>query len=187
MPLEIEVKIKLSDHAAVRERLRELGAKLVGNVLETNTFFDTPTRSLLKEDRGLRLRTNKNLASGQSTHIITYKGPRAPGAVKKREEIEVSVGNPSEAMSLFEALGYSVTLSFEKRRETWQLDDCTIELDDLPRLGTYLEIEGPSEDSVLALRSKVNLDGLPTITEPYVALLEAELARSGTASRMIKF
>jgi adenylate cyclase class 2 len=118
---------------------------------------------------------------------VTYKGPRAPGPIKKREEIEVAVDDPGHATKLFESLGYSITLSFEKRRETWKLNDCTVELDELPVLGTYVEIEGPSEASVLAIRSQLGLDDHPTITDPYIALLEAELSRTGSASRVVKF
>ncbi len=187
MPIEIEVKIKVDDHEAARSRLGNLRAIQLSQVLEVNTFFDTPARSLTSEDRGLRLRTNTNLGTQSSTHILTYKGPRAPGPVKKREEIEVAVDDPTHATKLFESLGYEVTLSFEKRRESWRLDDCTIELDELPLLGTYLEIEGPAEAAVLAVRTKLQLDQHPAITDPYVALLEAALARTKSPSRVVKF
>jgi adenylate cyclase class 2 len=187
MPIEIEIKIKVDDHGPLRSRLSDLGATRVSHVIEINTFFDTAYRSLQKDDRGLRLRTNTNLADRSSTHILTYKGPRAGGPIKKREEIEVAVGDPAHASKLFESLGYRITVSFEKRRETWRFNDCTIELDELPLLGTYVEIEGPTEAAVLDVRAKLNLDHRPTITDPYVALLEAELARIGSSSRVITF
>src|SRR5205823_1530650 len=60
MPLEIEAKMKVADFEPVRARLRKLGATRVGEVLETNAFFETADHALLREDRGLRLRTNRN-------------------------------------------------------------------------------------------------------------------------------
>ena len=53
------------------------GASEAGKVLETNAFFDAEDRTLLAEDKGLRLRTNHDLQSGAEKYIITFKGPRS--------------------------------------------------------------------------------------------------------------
>lgn len=187
MPLEIEVKMKVEDHAPLRERLRGLGARRVSAVMETNVFLDTPEEALLAGDRGLRLRTNLNVETQKSTHVVTYKGARAQGPVKKREEIEIEVDDADRARELLAALGYGVALSFQKRRETWKLGDCTVELDELPMLGLFVEIEGPSEDAVLGVRTKLKLDDRETITDPYVGLLQAELVRTGSSARVVMF
>src|SRR4051812_7993160 len=135
MALEIEAKIKIDDFSAIRLRLRELGGQRVGEVLETNTFLDTPDHALLKQDRGLRVRENRDVATGVSTHVVTYKGPRQTGAIKTREEREIAVDSSTAAISIFEALGFIAERSFEKRRESWKLGDCKVELDELPLLG----------------------------------------------------
>src|SRR5256885_1658081 len=100
MPLEIEMKMKVEDLAAVRERLKRLRASRVREVLETNIFFDTPDRALLATDCGLRLRISRDLASGKERIGITYKGPRDDGDVKTREEIEVAVDSMESAVQL---------------------------------------------------------------------------------------
>ncbi len=46
MPLEIEVKLKVPDHMAVRGRLMALNAQWVGKVRETNIFVDRDGGSL---------------------------------------------------------------------------------------------------------------------------------------------
>ena len=56
--------------------------------------FDAANRALLRDDRGLRLRTNRNVETGEVEHVVTYKGPRQPGAMKSREELEVKVSEP---------------------------------------------------------------------------------------------
>ena len=68
-------------------------------------------------------------------------------------------------------LGLVPTLSFEKKRQHWQLDECTIVLDTLPYLGDFIEIEGPSERSVREVRERVGLGDQPMIGPSYIALL----------------
>ncbi|HEX8523451.1 MAG TPA: class IV adenylate cyclase [Tepidisphaeraceae bacterium] len=187
MAVEIEVKVKVEGHEAVREKLRALGAEFVSKVLEVNTFLDTADHELLRGDRGLRLRTNVDQATGSAQHVVTYKGPRQAGTVKKREEVEVVVENREQMVRVMEAIGYAVTLSFEKRRETWKLGACEIVLDELPMLGMFLEIEGPGEQVILELKEKLGLGDAPAISDPYVALLEAELKRVGRADRIAFF
>jgi adenylate cyclase class 2 len=187
MPIELEIKLKLDDHEPVRARLREIGAKRLGEVLETNTFFDTPDRTLKSQDRGLRLRTSTLAATGAAKHIITYKGPRAPGAIKRREEIEFAIDQPDRAVALFKGLGYTDTFTFEKRRESWPVDDCLVELDELPHLGKFIEIEGPSEASILAVRATLQLDDAPAIAEPYIALLSRYLKTQKLPLHSVRF
>src|SRR3954454_23418412 len=91
MAVEIEIKLKVDHLSPIRDKVKSLGAKLVGEAMETNVFFDTPERALLGTDCGLRLRRARNLATREEHLILTFKGPRAEGPVKKREEIEVKV------------------------------------------------------------------------------------------------
>ena len=88
MPVETEIKLKVDHLAPVRDRLKEIGARRVGEVMETNIFFDTYDRSLLASDCGLRIRCSHDLtAHGCEKLVLTYKGPRGEGAVKRREEV----------------------------------------------------------------------------------------------------
>ena len=42
----------------------------------------------------------------------------------------------ASSSGVLQALGYRLELSFEKRRETWKTSGCTVELDELPILGS---------------------------------------------------
>jgi adenylate cyclase class 2 len=187
MAVEIEAKMVVKDLGAVRTRLQECGARRLGAYAETNTFFDTDDRSLLAADKGLRLRLKHNTDTGEIDHIITYKGPRMPGPLKSREEVELAVEGAAEAVKLFERLGFAKTLSFEKRRESWLLDKCEIELDELPYIGNYVEIEGPDDHAVLEVRRKLNLSDRELIKYGYVAILTGYLQERGMPQRDIKF
>ena len=167
MPLEIEIKLRVADHDLVRDRLRAAGAERVGVVTETNRFFDDG--SLAAGGCGLRVRTNAGDA-GQR-HVVTFKGPRQPGELKIREEIEFDTNDAAATAAVLEKLGLSPALSFAKTRETWRLGGCTVELDDLPELGRFTEIEGPTEAAVLAVRSTLGLDDAAVEPEGYATLI----------------
>jgi len=187
MPIEIEAKMKVERFDEVRRRLGESGARRVGEVLETNRFFDTPDRKLLAADKGLRLRTARDVEGGRERHIITVKGPQRQGELKSREETEVDVADAQDARRVLQALGYEPTLSFEKRRESWELGRCKIELDELPLLGRFVEIEGPDEPTVMRLREKLGLADRPLIKTPYIKMLADYLKERSDSRREITF
>ncbi len=179
MAMELEAKMRVPDHASVRERLGKVGAARIRSVMELNRFFDTNDRALLAQDKGLRVRHTCDFETGDERHIVTYKGPQQPGAMKSREEIEIVADDGEQASQLLERLGYAPTLSFEKRRETWRVDDCFVELDELPRLGYFVEIEGPDEEAVLSVRDALELDDRPLVSKSYVAMVAELLQVSG--------
>jgi predicted adenylyl cyclase CyaB len=188
MPVEIEIKLKVDELAPVRDRLGQLGATRVGEVLETNIFFDTADRALLASDCGLRLRVNRDIASGSEKLKITYKGPRAEGPVKSREEIEVSVDSTDAAVELLERLGYTRMLTFEKRRETWTIEkNCSIELDTLPQIGSFVEIECKSQADVLRIRETLALADVAAVLPTYADLVARHLNDRGKRGEPLRF
>src|SRR3954451_20722409 len=90
----------------VRLRLRDAGASGPNEHFEVNTFFDTEDRSLLAADEGLRLRRDRDVGADAEKHVITFKGPRQPGPLKSREEVELDVSESASAVQLLERLGY---------------------------------------------------------------------------------
>ena len=187
MAIEIEAKMKVDDLAAVRERLHEHGAEHLGEFLETNTFFDTSNRSLLAGDKGLRLRLSQNLRSNEESFVLTFKGPRQQGELKTREEIELPVGSGRDAIDLLQSLGFDRVLTFDKKRQSWKLDGCKVELDELPHLGTYVEIEGPRDELILSVRDKLGLSTRPLIKTSYIAMLVEHLKRHGLPEGVVTF
>ncbi len=171
MPLEIEAKLKVDSHATVRDKLRAVGAKRLGHVLETNHIFDNADRSLLAGDRGLRIRTTQTETHPIPGAILTYKGPRQDSAFKSRQEIQVHIDDAVAAQHVLEALGFIEVVRFEKRRESWELGPCRIELDELPHLGTYVEIEGSDEACISRAQNDLGLGALTHVRENYIALL----------------
>ena len=179
MPLEIEAKMKVGSFEPVLAALAEHQAKPLGEYVETDAFFDTADRALLAADRGLRLRLAVGADGKKIDALLTYKGPVGHGAIKKREEIQTSVGDAQVMGKLLEQLGFKQWLKYQKRRRSWMLDLCRVELDEIPHLGKFVEIEGPGEDAVMKVRQKLRLESLTLIKESYVAMLSAHLQERG--------
>ncbi len=173
MALEIEAKLKVEAHDHIRRRLQALGADRRGVVHEVNHLFDQDACRLSRSGYGLRVRESTASDGSQARAAMTVKGPPQPGALKIRRETEVPVGSAAEAVALLEHLGYHLTVVFEKKRETWCWQDCTIELDEVPILGAFVEIEGPSEAAVRQVQAELELADCPTITRSYAAMLQA--------------
>jgi len=110
-------------------------------------------------------------ADSRQTVTLTFKGPRDPGPLKSREEIELEVADASAMLQLLERLGYRTILSYQKNRESWTLDDCRIELDEPPHIGLFVEIEGPDESAIRHVQRRLDLRDADLVRESYVRLV----------------
>jgi adenylate cyclase class 2 len=187
MGVEIEAKMSLTSHEPVRHALQAAGATFIIKELETNHILDTPEQTLTKSGRGLRVRRARNLEDGSEVVTLTVKGPLQAGPLKTRPEFELTATDADTALGLFQALGYVPMLTFEKRRETWELGDCEIVLDEIPHLGLFVEIEGPGDSAVMEARRKLGVADRPLIRQSYVALLMEYHLQDGLQSREILF
>lgn len=179
MNFEIEAKLRVDSHEPVRETLRALGAECLGRGLEENLIFDRPDGSLRRQGQGLRVRTVSPDDLSQQHATLTLKGPVMPGAFKSREELEVSMGDAGTGITILERLGFVCVLSYQKRRESWRLDDCRVELDEPPLIGRFVEIEGPNEAAIRAVQEKLHLGGARHVAASYVGMLGAYCDQNG--------
>ena len=187
MPVDFEVKVKIDEPEVVVAALHQRGATLLGNYRETNTFFDTDDRELLASDEGLRLRVQEDLNRGKIECALTHKGPSRSGHLRSREETKLIVDSPSEATMLLERLGFARCLSFEKRRQSWLLDGCSIQIEQLPHLGHFVEIRGAAETMVTKVREALGLADRPLIKSSYVAMLTSYVQERGYVINDITF
>jgi len=169
--LEIEAKLKVDSHAPVRERLEACSARFAYRVLEENHILDWADGSLRAAGCGLRVRRCRVLGGRPVSDTLTYKGPRQPGPYKKRLEINLAVESAEAACALLAALGCVQVMRFEKKREVWELDGCEVALDEVPHLGSYVEIEGPDNEAIGRLQERMGLGNCPHISRGYASLL----------------
>jgi len=186
MAMEIEVKMRAPDIEKLQGQLVEYLARRGPVIKEINQFFDTADNDLRRSDQGLRIRSEIH-DDNQPMTIIAHKGPRLDGKVKSRSETQVKVDNAEDAMALFTALGLVETIRFEKHRRRWHLDNCLVEIDTLPALGHFVEIEGPSSQAVLDLRKKLGMEHHPLIQQSYAALVHEYLQEQHPQQQQLLF
>lgn len=187
IPAEIEIKLKVNDFTSVRAALVSAGAHSLGTVRELNVFFDRPDQSLLAQGAGLRLRWFWQKPAAEPQALLTWKGPGLSNILHHRPSLDISVAPPDQMATLLEVLGFQRTLAFEKIRESWRLDQSRIELDQLPSLGNFVEIEGPADAVVLQLQRRLNLMAYPSEHCTYIALVERHLHDHPAQDNTLRF
>ncbi len=193
MPREIEAKYKVESFAVVEKALAAAGAVFLCTCRETDQFFDTRSHGLRRRDSGLRLRTVKVIRRGKNhmrratdlqgiaglceeRPMLTFKGPRDNrSSIKIRQEIQTHVYEAAAVAEILTQLGYQPALIVRKTRSSYRLGRCRVELDLLPGIGKFVEVEGPGERAVRDCCRLLGLSGKP-ITTPYVAMVAQRAA-----------
>jgi adenylate cyclase class 2 len=187
MPIEIEAKVRVVSFHEVRRRLIELGAKRLGVSLQRDDLFDLAGRDLAERGCRLRLRTIRQRGGDSGAPVLTFKGPKLDGRFKSRRELEVGVSDTAAARKLLAAMGYRPYFSYDKRRESWDLGGWRIELDEVPLLGRFVEVESAGAREVKQALAALQLKDLKPITRGYASLLRRHLRQKGIASRRVRF
>jgi adenylate cyclase class 2 len=177
---ELEVKFNLSGRQKMEERLAGKAVLRAPRVHEVNLRLDTPDHALLYTGRLLRLRQD-------TRSRLTYKGPGSEqGGARLRQELEFTVSDFDTTLHLFEALGYTIVLMYEKYRTTYELGEVEVVVDETP-IGDFLEIEGPDGKSIRQAANELGLDWEKRILDSYTMLFEHARASLGFKFRDMSF
>ncbi|MEK7128721.1 MAG: CYTH domain-containing protein [Patescibacteria group bacterium] len=141
MNKEIEVRFLEIDKNELIKKLTKLGAIDNGETTLNEIIFYDPELSWLKERRFVRLRTIGNITN------LTYKSNKDQ-TVDSAYEVEFSITEPQEAVKFLEGIGLVAYRHQEKKRHTFVAKDIVIDIDTWPKIPTYVEFEGPSEESL---------------------------------------
>jgi adenylate cyclase class 2 len=178
---ELEIKLFLLDMPAFQQKVESLGGQLIEPRLhEINLRFDTPGGQLTRAYQVLRLRQD-------TAARLTYKGPgETIDGVHARREIEFTVSDYKSAHALLEALGYQVSLMYEKYRTTYDLDGLQVTLDEMP-YGNFTEIEGPDGEQIRAAAENLGVNWDARIIQSYTTLFEHLKQKKGFTFRDLSF
>ncbi|MBX9581514.1 MAG: class IV adenylate cyclase [Gemmataceae bacterium] len=109
-------------------------------------YLSAPDRDFRTTGEAFRLRR----VDGRN--VLTYKGPKQPGPVKTRPELEVPVGagDPAPLLRLLGHLGYRSVAVVRKTRRPFRVNrpgwPVTVCLDEVAEVGTFAEVEALAED-----------------------------------------
>ncbi len=166
-PLEIEQKFRVATHILLRSKLPSMGAVELPEEQHCDTYLQHPCRDFGQSGEAFRLREINQRA------VVTYKGPRQPGVVKIRPEIEIPLvdGSREDWLGIWLALGFKVVAQVRKMRKTyainWDNINLHVTLDEVERLGKFVEIEGlvgeqvevePVQRAILRLAQDLGLE-----------------------------
>jgi len=156
---EIEVKFLDIDPKETQKKLKNIGANKIGEFFLRWKTFDYPDWRLDKDGAWIRLRDE-----GDGKTTLTFKkrlGMKSrEGDVndKGMEEIEIYVSDFNKTALMFEKFGFIEKHYAEKKRIRWEKDEIEFDIDTLPELNPYLEIEAPSWDKIDIAINLLGLD-----------------------------
>ncbi len=164
-PLETEIKFYLPDLESLRRRILKLGARTRGRVFEVNFRYEDQNRNLVKRRSLLRLRRDRSA-------VLTFKSPPPEDNpdVKVLSELEVKVSDFEIMHQILQQVGFHREQTYEKWRETLDLDAVQFCLDEMP-YGNFVEIEGPPRD-IKRLAAQLELSWDRRILMNYLQIFE---------------
>lgn len=154
MKTEYELRVLEINHDELIKKLEKLGAKFVFSAMQQRYVYDFNPKV---ENKWIRLRTD-----GQTT-TLTIKNLQNK-KIDGTKELEIIVDNFEKANEFLEELGYKNKGFQQNIRTRYILDDVELDLDKWPLIPEYLEIEGPTEESIYNCLKKLGLKKEETVT-----------------------
>ncbi len=160
---EIEVRFLEIDKKALIKKLHKLDAKDFGENLLDEIIFESREKDGL--GKFIRLRKTKNKIQ------IAYKHHTAH-TVDGTYEIEFEVSDWDKAKAFLKETNAGKMRIQQKKRHIFELDDITIDIDTWPQVPTYVELEGPSENTLKDMAQKLGLSWKYAIFENALRVIE---------------
>ena len=163
--LEVEIKVK-AKRTLMEKKLREWKIPRISQEEQIDIYYTHPCRDFKISDEVLRVRCS------DTGFFLTYKGPRMGKQTKVREEIELKVNK--DIYLLLERLRFRRFGEVKKKRETYRMGNFSINLDEVERLGDFLEIETSDleeQEEMIELLEKLGISQRFFIIKSYLELL----------------
>ena len=138
MHTEYEVRVLEIDIEKVKKKLEKVGATFEWDLLQRRFVYDFIPKV---DGKWIRLRTNGEKSTLTIKNVVTSK-------IDGTQELEIQVDDFEKTNLILNELGYQAKGYQENRRVQYTYKGCEIDIDYWPKIPTYLEIEGPSEDIV---------------------------------------
>lgn len=154
------------DKPKLIRRLQELKADGLGEyLLSERIFYDRELTWMYKTIKMVRIREYNG-------HIfLTYKHAQNLTA-DGTEEIEMEINDADKAELFLTKLGLVMYRRQEKRRHTFKLGEVIVDIDTWPKVPTYVELEGPSEEALKNAARALGLDWSEVVFESARLVIE---------------
>ncbi len=191
--IEVEIKAKISDPDAIREKFKSKDGKYILSLHHEDTYFNMPEklRDFRKTDEALRIRKSIEYedefesSENKINYYLTYKGKKLDSLTKTRKELEISVSNGEIMKDLLNSLGFRDVLTVVKDRELYEVhykDKIIIALIDyIPILNEwFIEVElitestkklEDSRELLFEFLNSINIKREESIRKSYLELI----------------
>ena len=150
----VELKAKVDDYQYARKKLSTLGAQCIGTFRQTDLYFKVPEGRLkLREVEG-----------EHTAQLIYYERENIPGPKTDKAFILI-IHEPEDLKNILKKILTPLTL-VEKVREIYRYQGTQIHLDNVKKLGKFVEFERQISDDPKAIRNdREILEGLIDVLE----------------------
>jgi adenylate cyclase class 2 len=156
MNYEIEAKFLNIDIEEIRTKLTQAGGSCLKPMrLMRRAMFDYPDGRFQKSVKNKEQFSERLRVRDEGDKVtITYK---KSNRTNYAHELETTVGDYEAMIELLLALDFKVFSYQESRRETWQLGQAEVVIDEWPWVPSYIEIEAESEELVKDAAARLGL------------------------------
>jgi len=157
--MEIEIKAKFENKEKIKENLISLSAKKENEKNQIDEYYNHPSRDIRKTNEYIRLRYK----NGENKGIFAYHINISDGVNK---EFEVEIKNIDIYKQILNKLGFSILGVINKKRETYNLGDFKITIDEVKDIGNFIEVEVDGKESEVDEKKKQCLEIIEKIGIP---------------------
>ncbi len=135
--IEVEIRAKVDKFDKIKKKLEEMGASFQKSVHQIDKFFGHPMFLVSKKmiiDGGIvpRIRSTNDKCSLEFKEIR-----RTGGGI----ELSSELSNIDLGVEFLNKLGFKEAFAIDKKRESYKYKKFVIDLDNVEKLGNFIEIE----------------------------------------------
>lgn len=161
MKQEVEVKVLNVNVDGLKKILLQKGGRNIGIYRLAVDWYRPIGQKFGEENWYLRIRT---YSDGRSE--MTWKGKSKKGQNSRADnEINIDLSEPESFSELLCKIGLEKYAHQEKDRQSWVLGDLKIDIDTYPKMPTYAEIEGKSDEDIAKAIKLLKLENHEKSTE----------------------
>lgn len=132
---EIELKFKVEDMNDLLDKLRNLGCEISKILSQNDTIYVSDLNQVESVEGSIWLRVRKE------NEKVELNLKKQSAKIQESTEIEFEVSSYEKANQLLETLGYQKWVVVNKKRRYSKYLNYNLCIDEVERLGTFLEIE----------------------------------------------
>ena len=150
MNIEYEATFTNIDKQEIREKLKNVGAKLIKpEFMQKRVVFNLPD--------GYNGHTWVRVRDEQDKITMTYKEINGEN-IEDQKEVNLVIDNFESGEEFLKSIGCHKKAYQESKRELWELDGVEIMIDEWPFLEPFVEVEGKSEQEVVLVSEKIGFN-----------------------------